>query len=145
MTEEHPDGVCVKIAYQCKMCGNKGTAQVAVLCSDEWVTKLYPLLACNPCADFTTRRDRFFEAFRKTSINLNVARRTAKAGPEAAKRLPDVERTCREAFNRLTRSFAELICRRKGKMVVWEPDFTAQLMEHPWKHAEILQFYESHA
>lgn len=122
------------ITYTCCICGREG------------VTKWYPnpmftlakwgdKLACNPCADFTTKKNRIVDRILRIAYKLSVARKIGLPN------LQDIERVALEKLTAYSRDFAKVICDRNNIEMVWEQDFPQQIFEKPELAVQHLKFY----
>lgn len=124
--------------YTCKICGTPGIAEAYDDCPVEWMKKLAPLLACDPCADLKTRllnaRDSILRACKALVRGEEIGIK-----PED---MATIRRKCREVLMRSTREYADVIrIYRKSDKLVWSEDFAENLLTSPGKAVSLLRFY----
>jgi hypothetical protein len=134
----------VSVPYTCKMCGRDGFSAASTACGEVWFNKLYPLIVCNPCADWRAGMTRLRDAVKNAVVDLLRARQYAAIAKESEKQkasLADMEGVARGRFVTLTKQIAQLHCNYRRIVTVWEPDFAEQLMRRPEKYHEAINFY----
>lgn len=131
----------IAVPYTCKFCGINGTTAASKQCIEAWFNALYPLLACNRCADYRAALTRLRDAIERNAVDVLRGRQYAQASQKAKTDLPALESACRDIFTTLTRKLAKLHCDFRNLVLVWEPDFTDQLMRKPHRHQEAINFY----
>lgn len=117
----------ISVEYVCKICRQPGVAKFAIVCPQEWLEKLHPMLTHDRCFDrhvgFVKAGDRLVAAC------LEIARGSKDSVKIAA------------SLSGLARSYAKAFSDKHGTPMVYHDDFTDLLREKPEQVGRILAHY----
>jgi hypothetical protein len=93
------------------------------------MSTMIKLAACNKCADYYERVRSIGEAICAAAFESRCAKKSSS-----------LERN-RKTLETLTKGYAAVVCGHFKKVLMWEPDFVQQIIEHPDRTALILRLY----
>lgn len=126
----------MNIDYKCKFCGRTGWVEAPEGELGMFRVPLWtPLLCCDRCADYRRVRRKVWDAVERCCVALLQLRLCVTLSHEQ-------EAILRQAFTRLTKRFAGIVCDYFRQARVWEADFVEMLMAQPAKYQSILGGYE---
>lgn len=117
----------MNIAYECKFCNRPGIVIMEESPGIQFqIEKWKPILCCNRCGDFMVAKRKITDLIQRNAACLNVCRITLQG-----EKLLKAESMCREAFTKLTKQFATVVCDYFRKTNVWDQEFVNMLMDKP--------------
>lgn len=125
------------IEYQCRICGQKGTAE----CDDNYDAvgdpqKLKRLICHDACYDDWSRRKGIEEHIWKVCVNLVQGGLSEKA---------KAEEKARGMLRRLTQRYGRWMAdHNHHDQIIWEEEIVSLLFEHPENWQQILRNYRRH-
>lgn len=122
----------MRLEQKCKMCGKTVYAEWPDDAPGEAVDKWLPMLACNPCADATRKRN---------DTGSEIITQCFTWARSSTKEKDRIRETTKYMLRALTRTYAAATAYLVRAETMWTEDFVTLLMERPIEAPKILRQY----